>query len=148
MKTVIISAFPGVGKTYFSENTKLKVKDSDSSKFDKKNFPQNYVDSIKKDMGKYDIILVSSHEEVRSLLYESKIEYNLVFPNGDCKNEYIQRYKDRGSPEAFIKLLDEMWEQWIESCIYDGGDSTWFRSGVAIKLDCGRYLSDVVDQIL
>ena len=148
MKTIIISAFPGVGKTYFSENIDLKVKDSDSSKFDKKNFPQNYVDSIKKDIGKYDVILVSSHEEVRSLLYKSKIEYNLVFPKGDCKNEYIQRYKDRGSPEAFIKLLDEMWEQWIESCIYDGGDSTWFRSSVAIKLDCGRYLSDVVDQIL
>ena len=148
MKTKIISAFPGVGKTHFSNNTNLKVKDSDSSTFPKENFPQNYIESIREDIGKYDVILVSSHEQVREALYRNKIEYNLVFPHGNCKEEYIQRYIDRGSPDAFIELLDRMWDQWIESCIYDGGDSTWFRANSAVKLDSGTYLSDVVDNIM
>ena len=34
MKTVVISAFPGVGKTYFMQNNKdIKILDSDSSDY-------------------------------------------------------------------------------------------------------------------
>jgi len=39
--TILISAFPGTGKSYFYKNTKLKVLDSDSSKFDKSKFPRS-----------------------------------------------------------------------------------------------------------
>ncbi len=39
MKTKVYSAFPGVGKTTYFNTTDKNVLDSDSSKFDKKNFP-------------------------------------------------------------------------------------------------------------
>jgi hypothetical protein len=42
--TILISAFPGTGKSFLFNNTKLKILDSDSSKFDKSKFPENYID--------------------------------------------------------------------------------------------------------
>ncbi len=58
MKTKVYSAFPGVGKTTYFNTTDKNVLDSDSSKFDKKHFPANYIefdenqyDNRKKDEG-------------------------------------------------------------------------------------------------
>lgn len=80
MKTTVILAFPGVGKTYFKQNNKdLKILDSDISKYShkinkktkqkvkNKKFPKNYVDYIKKEYQKdqWDYILVSTHQDVR-----------------------------------------------------------------------------------
>jgi hypothetical protein len=40
-QTSVISAFPGCGKShYFRENKDKSILDSDSSKFDKSNFPE------------------------------------------------------------------------------------------------------------
>ncbi len=112
--TQIISAFPGCGKSHLFKNNKDKiVLDSDSSKFDKTNFPQNYIQHIKDNIGKADIILVSSHKEVRDELVKNLIDFTLVYPDIDSKEEYIQRYIQRGSPESFINLLNNNWENWI-----------------------------------
>ena len=46
MKTKVYSAFPGVGKTTYFNNTSKNVLDSDSSTFDKSEFPQNYINHI------------------------------------------------------------------------------------------------------
>jgi spore cortex formation protein SpoVR/YcgB (stage V sporulation) len=54
-KTLVISAFPGCGKSHFFRNNKDKeVLDSDSSKFDKAHFPKNYIEHIKSNLGKVD----------------------------------------------------------------------------------------------
>jgi len=46
--TYLISAFPGTGKSYcFNNNTTWEMLDSDSSTFDKKDFPDNYIKHIK-----------------------------------------------------------------------------------------------------
>ena len=44
--TKVYSAFPGVGKTTYFNTTDRNVLDSDSSKFDKKHFPANYIEHI------------------------------------------------------------------------------------------------------
>ena len=110
MNTKVISGFPGVGKSYLFNNTDLKVLDSDSSNFSwikdsegrntkerNPDFPQNYIDHIKKNIGKVDIILTSSHDVVRKALKESCIDYILVHPNIRAKEEYIERYTQRGN---------------------------------------------------
>ena len=112
-KSTIISGFPGIGKTYFA-NSRTDVCDSDSSRFPKDNFPENYIQHIKECIGKYRYILVSSHKEVREALVANGIEFTLVYPSKYLKKEYLQRYKDRGSSDAFIKLLDENWDNWID----------------------------------
>lgn len=126
-RTKIISAFPGVGKTTFYKANRGRVLDSDSSMFSwvivdgekKRNpdFPRNYIEHIQENIGKVDYILVSSHKEVREALQNACLFFHLIYPAMNRKNEFIQRYKDRGSPESFIKLLDANWANWISACV-------------------------------
>jgi hypothetical protein len=37
----------------------------------------------------------------------------LVYPDDRRKEEFIQRYKDRGNDENFIKLVDSKWDEWM-----------------------------------
>ena len=114
MKTTLISAFPGTGKTYFFNNTDKIVLDSDSSKFDKKDFPQNYINHIKNNIDKADIILISSHKEVRDALVANNLYFTLVYPEKNLKDDYVLRYLNRGSPDVFIFLLKNNWDLWID----------------------------------
>ena len=62
--TKIISAFPGCGKTTLQRKLKdtLKIIDSDSSTFPKDDFPRNYIEHIKSNIGVQDVIFVSSRQ--------------------------------------------------------------------------------------
>jgi len=136
--TMIISAFPGCGKSHYFRNNKDKiVLDSDSSTFDKSDFPRNYIEHIKSNIGKTDTIMVSSHKEVRDALVENGIFFTLVYPEPSIREEYVQRYIDRGSPESFVKLLTTNWDSWISELEEQRGCDK-------IKLKKGQYLSDVI----
>ena len=136
--TLVISAFPGCGKSHYFRNNKDKiVLDSESSTFDKSDFPRNYIEHIKSNIGKTDIIMVSSHKEVRDALVENGIYFTLVYPEPSIKEEFIQRYIDRGSSETFIKLLNNNWDSWITQLETQEGCEK-------IKLKKGEYLSDVI----
>ena len=137
-KTLVISAFPGCGKSHFFRNNESKeVLDSDSSKFDKEHFPKNYIEHIKSNLGKVDIIMVSSHKEVRDALVENEIPFTLVYPSPDIKDEYIQRYIDRGNTGSFLELLNNNWELWLNELEEQ-------VSCDKIRLEENQYLSDVI----
>lgn len=128
--TVIISAFPGCGKTWCYNNVKkYKMLDSDSSYFswlynenkqktDVRNpeFPGNYIKHIKENFGKCDIIFVSSHKEVRDALKAESIPYVLVFPENTMENElfYMEGYRARGSTPKFCAFIRENWSNFID----------------------------------
>jgi hypothetical protein len=138
-KTIIISAFPGCGKSHLFRNKGEKnILDSDSSTFDKSNFPQNYIEHIKSNIGIADLILVSSHKEVRDALVENGIDFTLVYPNRQIKDEYIKRYIDRGNNENFVNLLQNNWDNWMNELDEQTGCEK-------IELNSGQYLSDVVN---
>jgi len=126
-KTEVISAFPGTGKTYCVNNIKNRFYlDSDSSQFSwissgvrDPNFPQNYINHIRSNIGKCDAIFVSSHEIVRKSLRDNGIEYILIYPNKSLLDEYLKRYRNRGSQDSFISLLENNWDLWIDSCEND-----------------------------
>lgn len=144
MSTLIISGFPGIGKTYIAKEEPF-VLDSDSSKFSwlakgvrNPEFPENYIRHIKNSIKvapPYYAILVSSHKVVRDALVAHGIKFTLVYPARGIKEEYIQRYKDRGNEGAFVKLLEKNWDSWMdeletqEGCTY-------------IRLNTGQYLKD------
>ncbi len=137
-QTLVISAFPGCGKSHFFRNNKDKeVLDSDSSKFDKVHFPQNYIEHIKSNLGKVDIIMVSSYKEVRDALVENDIPFTLVYPSIEIKDEYIKRYIDRGNNDSFVELLNKNWELWLNELEEQIGCDK-------IRLKEGQYLSDVI----
>lgn len=125
MRTKIVSAFPGVGKTTYHKNNPETTLDSDSSGFSwvidehgnktrNPSFPQNYINHIKENIGKYKYIFVSSHKEVRDALLDNCIFFYLVYPVNSRKEEFIQRYRDRGNDENFIKLVKTNWENWMD----------------------------------
>lgn len=108
----IICGFPGVGKSFLCEQTGWH--DSDSSKFSRdRHWPVNYLHHLLRLEG---VALVSTHKEVREVLSVTMhTPFYLCYPDLSCKEEYLQRYERRGSPQAFIDLLDEQWEPWLIS---------------------------------
>lgn len=140
IKTKVYSAFPGCGKTTYYQKSGKNVLDSDSCTFDKKNFPKNYLEHIKYNINNdtVDIILVSSHKEVRDALTSNGINYVLVYPERELKNEYIQRYKQRGNKDLFIKLLEDNWDLWMDEMDDQKGC-------YKVKLKSGQYLTDIIN---
>lgn len=137
----VICGFPGVGKsTLFKKlkNSGFPILDSDSSTFDKANFPANYITHIKQALEEGFWVLCSTHTAVRAALAEAGISYALAAPTDRyLKDEYMQRYRERGSPEAFLKLMDEKFEEFV--------DDVWINDqhGVHIGLGEGEYLDRI-----
>jgi hypothetical protein len=76
-------------------------------------FPKNYIEHIKDNIGKVDYIFVSTHEEVRKALSEAGIDFTLVFPMQTLKAEWVGRCFLRGSDEKFCQLIADNWDDWL-----------------------------------
>ncbi|MDB8575588.1 hypothetical protein [Turicibacter sanguinis] len=157
-ETIVISGFPGVGKTEYFKNQKYRRRvclDSDSSEFswikDKNGnntkernpeFPMNYINHIKDNIGKVDIIFVSSHDVVRKALKEANIRYVLAYPKITAKEEYIRRYRQRGNSDEFIKFINDNWDNFIndmknETFPYKKELEEWqFLSSIGVMTSC------------
>lgn len=134
----IISGFPGIGKSSLYNQAPERIADSDSSQFDKSEFPDNYIVHIRNllEEGVKDYILVSSHFEVRDELEERGFPFFLVYPERGLKEEYLQRYRDRNSPQAFVDMMGANWDKFITGCEDQEGCEH-------IVLKSGQYLADV-----
>lgn len=144
---LIFSAFPGTGKSTLTKNaeqyglkhasvTKTEdgkieiavpkcigtpVFDSDSSLFDKEHFPGNYIEHVQHICSTWPnaVILMSSHDNVREALKENGIAYTICYPQRELKAEFLERYVERGSPEKFVELMDNKWNDFIDTCESD-----------------------------
>lgn len=141
--TQVISGFPGIGKTVLHQ-LRVSILDSDSSTFSwvsegvrHPDFPNNYMEHIKNNIGKVDYILVSSHDVVRNALHEHGIDYTLVYPSIELRDEYLIRYETRGSSEGFINFIGINWDSFITAI-----EAETFPK--LVKLESGKYLSDVI----
>jgi hypothetical protein len=133
--TRIISAFPGVGKTWLyqhQEQLGITVLDSDSSQFSwieegvrHPDFPNNYIQHIKDNLGKVDVICVSSHDVVRQALKENGLNYTIVYPDWSEKERYINRFIDRGNDVKFIKFISDNWFEFIRDIKRDDFPEHW-----------------------
>lgn len=151
MKTIIISAFPGMGKSYAVEHLpQYKMLDLESSNYSwiKTNdgkvrnplFAQNYIDTIIKirSQGLYEVVFVSSHKIVRQALQNHKIYYYLVYPDISLKDQYIRRYRERGNEQEFVELLEQKWEQWISQIQHNHDNKYCYKTKV---LESDFYLT-------
>lgn len=155
-RTVIISGFPGIGKSTLLELRKdLQIADSDSSKFShtydengnkivNPDFPMNYMSHIKSLIGKVDIILVSTHEEIRNALVQEEIPFNIIYPSKKLKAEYVGRYYLRKSPETLINKIADSFYEWIDD-IDEMTEETVHKFKIG---EYGAYLSDIIKNIL
>lgn len=151
MRTRIIAAFPGTGKTYYHKKYLDTTLDSDSSQFSwieeedgKKvrnlDFPDNYIEYIKNNIGKYEFIFVSTHKEVREALLDNCIFFYLIYPDKSEKQNYLKKYRDRNSPESFIKLLNDNWDKWIRECSF----TTYGCENISMILPLEKELRHIV----
>lgn len=158
-KGIILSVFAGCGKTYVS-NKYSNVCDLESSKYrwiysekstdlsteEKKGtkdrvpnpeWPMNYIKALLKATHEYDVVLIAQYEEVRELLQKMHIPYALVFPTISSKDEYIRRYRERGNNTAFVQLISDNYEIWIQN-LYISPEPDKF------VLETGEYLEDLL----
>ena len=165
MNTKVYSIFPACGKTWLYEHQEdydLKILDSDSSQFSWKveplkdnqgnllrglqkvrdpDFPNNYIEHIKQNIGKYDCIFVSSHASVRKALDKEGIDFTIVYPESSCKAEWVGRcfIRDKkGESGCNPDVMYNNWDQWILECAETG------ISHSEIILGPRKYLSDVL----
>lgn len=145
-KPLLILGFPGIGKSYTTSVLRNKgyiVTDSDSSLFTKDNFPNNYINHIKECIASnYDIIFVSSHEEVRrriaiddAILNESKVY--IVYPSKEIKTFWINNLKSRGSSEEFCTNIAKNYDKWIDDIEKEN-----YFDNIKIEYETSPYLLD------
>lgn len=126
MKTKIIAAFPGAGKTRFASAVGggLSVLDLDSGDYtlgyDENgrardvNFPSNYLSAIKEHIGSVDILLIGCQPEVLSALRKEEVQFTIAYPKRELKKEYEQRFKQRDDSSSFIGLLSTNWDMFLD----------------------------------
>ena len=155
MKTTILACFPGVGKTWVAEHAEefgVSILDLDSALFNwesesvrSKDFPQNYINSIKDAIGNVDVLLISTHKTVRDALIKEGIKFTVIIPRIKDKNLYLNRYRGRGNDESYVETLSHNWKAWlkeIEISSYVNGRRNY---------DCiilRTYLSDILASCL
>lgn len=161
MKTIIVSAFPGCGKTYLYANQDkygYKIIDSDSSKFEKYDgWEKEYVDYISSNIGKYDFIFVSKHPVVLNELNNRKIPFVMVSPdNSDAlsekerqliKQQWFGRFilRDNSHIKDFDRWIKRQIEHYDERTSYK--HLTLYNPIKVILLKENEYLSDKIDEL-
>ena len=136
-RTLVVSGFPGIGKSecvrlFRNEekiNDTINLYDSDSSEYSwiinengekvrNPEFPKNYmkriIDISHIDDKKLNIVFVSTHKEVLDALIENEIPFLCVYPSKELKDVFMKRYKNRGSDESFINLMDKKFNSFVE----------------------------------
>jgi len=106
-------------------------------------FPRNYIEHIKENIGKVDYIFVSTHKEVREALKEANIDFALVFPNRTLKAEWVGRCYLRNSGTAFCDVIAKEWDNWMLEMDTECKENN--RKHVRLKH--GEYLNDVLEYI-
>jgi len=148
VKTKIISAFPGTGKTYFqTRNSDKKIVDLDSNNFTSghdsggkvlsEDFPLNYIQAIKEQIDKSDVLFISIHREVRDMLINTGIDFTLVYPKSELKEEYLERFRKRSDPEQFVELISKNWYAILKELESQ-------KNCRHVVLGSGEYITDVL----
>lgn len=112
--TLIISAFPGTGKTYICDNvTNIDAVEVEFWKY-KDDLHAEYINLIKDYIGKVDYIFVATDPIGLKLLHCEGLKIILVYPENELREEYLQRYIDRDSPTDFIGAFMKYWNPWLD----------------------------------
>lgn len=120
---MIIAGFPGVGKTnlelkyenvidldkeyIFDLTEEQKMMDFEELKgIDKpfnKDWPFCYIKEIYKKIKEYDIVLICQEKNLLLELDRQNVDYIVAYPQKDCLNDYLERYRKRGNSEEYLK---------------------------------------------
>lgn len=134
MKGIVIVGFGGIGKTelakkyeniidlesifwkwqYSEKYTNIEEYKSCKNRIQNTNFPQNYIEAIKENQKKYDIVLTAYNTTICECLKENEVSFLLCYPDKEAKDIYIERYRKRGNNENFINKNIESFEEAVD----------------------------------
>lgn len=135
---IIISGFSNIGKSSLREFKNVNYIDLDTCYFKKiDNWIDIYIECILALKEKYDYVLITTYGDVLYELNKRNIEYFLVYPKRELKEEYRKRAIQRCSDEEFVKGFFSRWDRHIDDCINN-------KNKNKIVLNENEYLSDVI----
>lgn len=159
---MIIAGFSGIGKTTFAKNHKNAIDlhvmpykysnlneisdiyDDESIKAAPElilnvNWRYEYYDKLislyKSQPDK--IIIIPSDIQIMNWLSYDEIPFILIFPSCELKEEYRNRYLERGNTEDFIEVFIGNWDYWLSMFKMQKGCEK-------IELKTNEFLSDVM----
>lgn len=106
---MIICGFPGTGKTIAAKFGKWV--DLESTPFECDWMRYAKVAKHMSDNGY--TVMVSTHEELMDCFELMEVPYTVIIPNQADMNIYIERYRQRGNNESYIRKVEDNWDSWI-----------------------------------
>ena len=106
---MIICGYAGIGKSYCAKQIANLV-DLESTPF-KKNW-EVYADVIEHMHKNGYTVLTSCHKELREELKKRGLYFFVAIPAEERKDEFKERYTQRGNSEEFINLQMDNWDKW------------------------------------
>lgn len=135
---IIVSGFSNIGKSSLKNFRDINYIDLDTCYFNKiDNWIDIYIDCALALREKYDYVLITTYDGVLQELNKKGINYYLVYPKKELKEEYRQRAINKGSDKAFVDSFFSRWDSHINDCIKN-------KNKNKIILNENEYLSDVI----
>jgi len=144
-KGIVISGFAGIGKSGLKDNVpyyeNVKIYDLSSTFFRKdQGWEKVYCDIVEALADKYDYVFISAHQVVIDEMIERDNDFYIVYPKKHCKDEYRERFKNRGNTQEYIDKFMRKWDYFIDSL-----DNVNYSKKITLRT--GQYLSDVLNRL-
>jgi len=156
-KAVVIAAFPLSGKTYASEHSgfwkclDLDLNDflPDGTKAQCSDFPNNYIQEIKNNIYKYDIIFVSADLTVQEAMRANQISFTTIFPKKDSLHGWIANGILSGKDKSYIDFITDQCKatHYLGTSYYVLGDNCHVSDIIATIMLKEEHLLTVSDNI-
>lgn len=156
---MIIAAYAGTGKTYFSKQIYDSVdyvcmpykyylpdglvsfEEAEAIKADlglelREEWPENYIKAVINQYNEKRYVIIPPIASVLKALRVEEIPYILCYPEKTAKSEYERRYLERGNTINFLDVFIGGWDSFIDSMEKDPGK-------YHIKMKTDEYLTDL-----
>ena len=113
---IIISSFPGCGKTYL-ENTnrgKVKILVADSFAPSGGDIVKEYADFVMEHVDEYDIVFISTAKDILEEFNQRGIDYDLFYPSKERRKEFLEGYVRKRYKSTDIMMLDRNFDKDID----------------------------------
>jgi hypothetical protein len=116
---IIISSFPGCGKTYLMNTHGDKAKMLDALELMGEGQEGEYdynkwVDSIMDAVGDYDIVFIPVSERLLDALNKRNIDYDIFYPSKERRGEFIENMVRKRTFRNDIMMLDRDFDKIVE----------------------------------
>jgi len=123
---MIIVGWPGIGKSYLRINKSINILDLETSPYkyinyrDDKEYSRKeinpswlkkYYNDLLFNSDKYDAVLTYNSPDILQILLENKVDFIIILPKTELKDEYLERYKKRNSDPGWIEYMSNTWDE-------------------------------------